>query len=217
MAKKTKKVVPTKEDLQRKALIKEYNKNNTDTQILERKVREEDVTELEAELKAMQDRQANMTYLVADVNNAERVYEFLKDWNANHFLWTRDMWKGVIKFDEFLTDWYTKYQAEKQDLVFDFAAMSYSYNMLMNPAGCGLKDAQFMSSVDEQYNAVLDVLGKYVDEFQEDNRKFKLLQDCLAARYQGLMMVVASPDDTTPVEENNDIVEESCDTVDDNK
>lgn len=188
MAKKTKKVVPTKEDIQRKAMIKEYNRNNTDTQILLRKVQEDDIKALEDELKAMQDRQSAMTYLIADKANAKRVCEFLLDWNDNRFIWTKDMWKGVIQFNLYLQDWIAKFNGE-QDLVFDFPALSYSYNMLMNPAGVGLDAAKFMSSVDEQYNAVLDTIGKYIDEFTEDNKKFKILQDCLAARYQGFMMI----------------------------
>lgn len=190
MVKKSKKVVPTKEDIQRKQMIIEYNRNNTETQILERKVREEDIKELEDTLKELQEKHANMTYLIADVDNAERVYLFLDNFNSN-FIWTKDLWRGVIKFNSYLAEWHEKYKNEKCALEFDFAAMSYAYNMLMNVSGCGLAAARDMERKNEEYEAILATLSTYVEDFQKDNERFKLLQDCLAARYQGFMMVPA--------------------------
>lgn len=204
MVKKAKKVVPTKEDIQRLNMIKEYNRNNTDTQILKRKVTEEDIKTLEDELQSIRDKRSVMTYLIADVNNAARVYDFLVDFNMNHALWTRDLWKGVLQFDTFMKDWKIKYDNEPTDLVFDFAALSFCYNMLMNPGGVGLNTAQWMSDNDEQYNAVLDVMGGYIDDFQTENERFKKLQDCLAARYQGFMMVLNEGDNTKDNEETED-------------
>lgn len=188
MVKKVKKVVPTKEDIQRKQMIIEYNRNNTDTQILERKVRDEDIKELEDTLKELQEKHANATYLIADVDNAERVFYFLREFNKN-FIWTKDLWRGVIKFNGYLADWYQKYIDNKCALEFDFAAMSYAYNMLMNVSGYGLDAALEMEKKADEYNAILETLSTYVEDFQKDNERFKLLQNCLAARYQGFMMV----------------------------
>ena len=202
MAKKTKKVVPTKEDIQRKQMIMEYNRNNTTTQILERKVREEDIKELEDKLKDIQTNRSSMTYLIADKANAARVHDFLRNWNSHKFIWPKDMWRGVLKFDEYLDEWKAKYEAEACDLVFDFAALSYSYNMLMNPSGIGIEDAKYMQSVSDEYDAILNVMGEYIDDFQAENERFKLLQECLSARYQGFMMVEATSD--APVLEANE-------------
>lgn len=189
MVKKAKKAAPTKEDIQRKQMILEYNRNNTETQILSKKVKEEDIKELEDQLKAIQDKHANITYLIADVNNAERVYTFLNNWNRS-FIWTKDLWKGVVKFNTYLDDWYTKYKTEPCALEFDFAAMSFAYNLLMNASGIGLDAALEMEKMADEYDAILATLNTYVEEFQKDNERFKLLQDCLAARYQGFMMVL---------------------------
>lgn len=213
---KSKKVVPSKEDIQRRNMIKEYNKNNTSTQILMRKVRQEDIDSLEDELRNIQTRRAEMTYVIADSNNSRRVAEFLRNWNATKFIWSKDMWKGVIKFDEYIANWQNNAN-DDTDLVFDFAALSYSYNMLMSPGGVGLSDAQYMNEHSDEYDAILNTIGEYVDEFKLENDKFKMLQDCLSARYQGFMMVLA--DENTVVDEDVDdaaVVDDTSDNIDDN-
>ena len=219
MAKKSKKNVPTKEDIQRLNMIKEYNRNNTVTQILRRKVTEEDIKELETRLDDIRDKRNQMTYLIADVNNAARVHDFLVDFNLNHALWTRDLWKGVLQFDNFLKEWKAKYENEPTDLVFDFPALSFCYNMLMNPGGVGLATAQWMSDNDEQYNAVLNVMGEYIDDFQKENELFTTLNECLAARYQGFMMVLADEvkgNDVAPDVETVETDNTTTETVEEN-
>lgn len=220
MAKKAKKVVPTKEDIQRRNMINEFNRTNNETKILMRKVKEEDIKELEDLLKSMQEKHSTKMYLIADVDNAERVYIFLHDWNNNRFMWSQDLWKGVIKFDEYLSEWHDKFVKEKCNLEFDFAAMSYAYNMLMNPYGLGINDAKYMNSVTEQYESILSTLKTYVEDFQKDNERFKLLQDCLAARYQGFMMVPSdeviendTADNTVDLVNNLDQVTEATEDV----
>ena len=209
-ATKTKKVVPTKEDIQRKQMIIEYNRNNTETQILERKVREEDIKDLEDRLKALQEKHATATYLIADEANAERVCGFLQHWNMSKFIWPKDVWRGVIKFNSYLTEWQAKFNNEPCALEFDFAAMSFAYNMLMNQSGIGYEAAVEMEACEAEYNAILEILDGYIKDFQHDNERFKLLQDCLAARYQGFMMV---PAEDLVDSEASESSEENEDTV----
>ena len=202
----------TKEEIQRRTMINEYNRNNTDTQILHRKVNDDDIKELEELLKNMQEEQSTKTYLIADKDNAKRVFDFFKDWN-NSSVWNKDSWRGVLKFDEYLNDWLAKFENEECDMVFDFPAMSYAYNMLMNNAGVGIEAARYMQSVSEQYDAVMELLNTYVKDFQDLNEKFKTLQDCLAARYQGFMMVTAEMLNEKNVPEDEIIAE--VETLDD--
>lgn len=216
MTKKAKKVVPTKEDIQRRNMINEFNRNNEQTKILMRKVTEDDIKSLENDLKSMQEKHATAVYLIADKDNAIRVFEFLKDWNSTKFMWTKDLWKGILTFDNYLNEWKTKYDNEACDLEFDFAAMSYTYNMLMNCAGLGFDSAKFMEAVSEQYESILNTLSTYVEDFKKDNERFKLLQDCLAARYQGFMMVPADSlelDNQDCDDESVSAVTEDCDNV----
>ena len=91
-------------EAQRLDFIKQYNANNSDSFILTREVTDEDIKEIEDRMDYIKENRSTMTYLIADKDNAMRVATFLRDWNANDFLWVKDMWRGVVKFDEFINE-----------------------------------------------------------------------------------------------------------------
>ena len=183
----------------RTKFIEQYNANNTDSKILDRDVTEDDIKEIETRMDALKEARASMTYEIADTDNALRIATFLRDWNANDFFWVKDMWRGVLKFDEFITSEIEKITTTAQPLVFDFGALTYVYNAMMQPTGRGIDAARFMEEISDTYDSVLDIVGQYIEDFQEENKLFQRLGNCLQARYQGLMMVLAEDltDDTT--------------------
>ena len=196
----------------RTKFIEQYNANNTDSKILDQDVTEDDIKEIETRMDALKEARASMSYEIADTDNALRIATFLRDWNANDFFWVKDMWRGVLKFDEFITSEIEKITTTAQPLVFDFGALTYVYNAMMQPTGRGIDAARFMEEISDTYDSVLDIVGQYIEDFQEENKLFQRLGNCLQARYQGLMMVLAEDltDDTT---EDTDAVEELPDNV----
>lgn len=177
-------------EAQRLDFIKQYNANNSDSFILTREVTDEDIKEIEDRMDYIKENRSTMTYLIADKDNAMRVATFLRDWNANDFLWVKDMWRGVVKFDEFINEKIAELDGTN-DLVFDFPALTYIYNAMMQPSGRGLEAAKKMEAVSDEYDSILEVVGQHIDEFQEENKLFQRLGNCLQARYQGFMMVLA--------------------------
>lgn len=208
-------------EAQRISFIKEYNANNTDSQILNKEVTEDDIKELENRMDAMKEARSAMTYEIADAENGMRVAQFLRDWNANDFVWVKDMWRGVLRFDEFINEQISL--MENADtalpLTFDFGALTYVYNAMMQPCGTGLEAAKKMEAMSDEYDAILNTVAMYIDEFQEENKLFQRLGQCLGARYQGYYMVLAEDlcdepaddtDDTTP---DTDTADELPDNV----
>lgn len=196
----------------RTKFIEQYNANNTDSKILNRDVTEDDIKEIETRMDALKEARASMTYEIADTDNALRIATFLRDWNANDFFWVKDMWRGVLKFDEFITSEIEKITTTAQPLVFDFGALTYVYNAMMQPTGRGIDAARFMEEISDTYDSVLDIVGQYIEDFQEENKLFQRLGNCLQARYQGLMMVLAE-DLTDDTADDTDAVDELPDNV----
>ena len=64
----------------------------------------------------------------------------------------------------------------------------------MSPQGIGLLEAQEMEAIDEQYNAILDVLGTYVDQLQNYNKKAKLYQERWGLACNGFKMNILIED-----------------------
>ena len=193
----------TKEQIYRRNLVNNYNKAYTDRKMLYREPKQEEIDALrDRMLKIKEDRNA-MTYLIADAANAHRVVDFLLDYNTNRVFWGKDMWKGIVEFDKVLKTW-KELNENNTDVEFrlDFAAMFYCYTVLNNPAGAGLESALYMESIEEEFNAIVDVLNGYVDDFNKEQEKFKLLNDVYETMQQGYMIVLN--DD----EESNNVVDE---------
>ena len=78
---------------------------------------------------------------------------------------------------------------------------------MMQPTGRGIDAARYMEEIANTYDSALEVIGQYIDDFQEENKLFQRLGNCLQARYQGLMMVLAEDfDDNTDTDELPDNV-----------
>lgn len=193
----------TKEQIYRRNLVNNYNKAYTDRKMLYREPKQEEIDALRDRMLKIKENRNAMTYLIADAANAHRVVDFLLDYNTNRVFWGKDMWKGIVEFDKVLKTW-KELNENNTDVEFrlDFAAMFYCYTVLNNPAGAGLESALYMESIEKEFNAIVDVLNGYVDDFNKEQEKFKLLNDVYETMQQGYMIVLN--DD----EESNNVVDE---------
>lgn len=200
----------TKEQIYRRNLVNNYNKAYTDRKMLYREPKQEEIDALRDRMLKIKENRNAMTYLIADAANAHRVVDFLLDYNTNRVFWGKDMWKGIVEFDKVLKTW-KELNENNTDVEFrlDFAAMFYCYTVLNNPAGAGLESALYMESIEEEFNAIVDVLNGYVDDFNKEQEKFKLLNDVYETMQQGYMIVLN--DD----EESSNVVDEVPDGLED--
>lgn len=181
----------TKEQIYRRQLVNNYNKAYTDRKMLYREPKQEEIEAMKNRLLKIKQDRNSMTYLIADAANAHRVVDFLIDYNTNKVFWGKDMWKGIIEFDKILKTW-KELNADKTDVEFrlDFAAMFYCYTVMNNPAGAGLESALYMESIENEFNAIVDVLNGYVDDFNKEQEVFKKLNDVYETMLQGYMIVL---------------------------
>ena len=133
--------------------------------------------------------------MIADKDKAMETAVFVADWNANKNHWHRAYWKGVIKFNEFIEEKIDLLEkGEIETLEFDYPALIFLYQSMMSPQGIGLLEAQEMEAIDEQYNAILDVLGTYVDQLQNYDKKAKLYQERWGLACNGFKMNILIED-----------------------
>ena len=157
---KTEKEIREAEEKQRAALIKEYNQNNSTSKIIEDVIpTQDDIIQYQKEFEDAYQSLTEKTYCIADKESSLRVAKFLKDWNTNKVQWRKDLWKGVIKFNEVITNIISDLENEPKDLIIDYAALSYLYMTMMEPTGIGLESAKEMESIDAEYSAILEAIG----------------------------------------------------------
>ena len=174
---KTEKEIREAEEKQRAALIKEYNQNNTTSQIIDDVVpTQDDIIQYQKDFEDAYQKLTEKTYCIADKESSLRVAKFLKDWNTNKVQWRKDLWKGVIKFNEVITNIISDLENEPKDLIIDYAALSYLYMTMMEPTGVGLESAKEMETIDAEYSAILEAIGTNVDMFEQYRQYIDLLQ-----------------------------------------
>ena len=189
----------TKEQIYRRNLVNNYNKAYDDRKMLYREPKQEEIDALFNRMQKMKLDRNSMTYLIADAPNAHRVVEFLLDYNTNKVFWGKDMWKGIIEFDKILKTWKENANGEDVEFRLDFAAMFYCYTIMNNPAGSGLESALYMESIEKEYNAIVDVLNGYVDDWNKEQELFKKLNDVYETMLQGYMIVLNEDDESSSV------------------
>ena len=189
----------TKEQIYRRNLVNNYNKAYDDRKMLYREPKQEEIDALRDRMQKMKLDRNSMTYLIADAPNAHRVVEFLLDYNTNKVFWGKDMWKGIIEFDKILKTWKENANGEDVEFRLDFAAMFYCYTIMNNPAGSGLESALYMESIEKEYNAIVDVLNGYVDDWNKEQELFKKLNDVYETMLQGYMIVLNEDDESSSV------------------
>lgn len=177
---------------QRAILISEYNRNNDGVAAIDESVLEttlEYQEECKKDFERVVEEANNMKFVIADAESAVETAVFLADWNANKNHWHRAYWKGVIKFNEFIEEQIAKLENnEVAELVFDYAALVFCYNCMMNPQGVGLEAALEMEKIDDQYNAILNVIGDYIDKLRLYDIKSKLYQERWGLACNGFKM-----------------------------
>ena len=191
----------TKEQIYRRNLVNNYNKAYEDRKMLYREPKQEEIEALRARMQKMREDRNSMTYLIADAPNAHRVVDFLLDYNTNKVFWGKDMWKGIIEFDKILKTWKENANGEDVEFRLDFAAMFYCYTVMNNPAGKGLESALYMESIENEYNAIVDVLNGYVEDWNNEQEKFKKLNDVYETMLQGYMIVLNDDEESSSVED----------------
>ena len=189
----------TKEQIYRRNLVNNYNKAYDDRKMLYREPKQEEIDALRDRMQKMKLDRNSMTYLIADAPNAHRVVDFLLDYNTNKVFWGKDMWKGIIEFDKILKTWKENANGEDVEFRLDFAAMFYCYTIMNNPAGSGLDSALYMESIEKEYNAIVDVLNGYVDDWNKEQELFKKLNDVYETMLQGYMIVLNEDDESSSV------------------
>lgn len=190
--------LPKMNDDQKAALINQYNTTNEGvceiTESLD-EVDEEYAKQCKEEFEAVVKEANEMKFLIADKDKALETANFLAEWNANKNHWERAYWRGVIKFNEFIEDKIDKLEKKEIEVLeMDYPALIFIHQSMMRPSGVGLLEAQEMAAIDDQYNAILDVIGGYVDKIALYDKKAKLYQERWGLACNGFKMNILISD-----------------------
>lgn len=196
---------------ERVSLINQYNKENEGQSYLDfEPATEEDMDKAKTDFEAAQKALNTKTFVIADKANAKRVAEFLKNWNEKYAAWEKDQWVGVVKFNNYITDFLDQFAKEDQDLIVDLGALLYLDTLMMKPFGIGLAAAKEMEAIDDEYNKILEVVDDYKKKADEESQAIRKKQEVWAAACAGFRLHFVTDDSADgtkivgPVEEKTE-------------
>lgn len=179
---------PTEEEIEEKRLetIKVYNEQNLGSSWIEDgKPTPEEVKAIAEEYKTKVEAFNAEKFTISDKANALRVAKFLKKWNEEDVPWESEGWRGAIFFDAIIKQFIEECEKEEKDLVVDWQTLTYLFMFMRNIKGVGLKSAIKFSTIAEEYNQLLDVIGDEFTRHNEGGEKMRRLQEKWAAYEHG--------------------------------
>ena len=172
-------------DEDRKILIDDFNERNKGVAYLtEERATEEYKVQCKDDFAAYQTEYTKLSYEIAKKDKALEYAKFLDDWNTNHVMLPQSYWKGCLKFREVLMDIIKKLEENpEENLTFDFAALTYTYNLMMGPVGRGVEFAEWMAN-----NPILERLAEHMDLISLIKKKIGMLQIKWSLACQGFVL-----------------------------
>jgi len=177
--------------------IRGFNMNNMGSMWIdpERVPTEDEINEakemFEKRVKALQEKN---DYFIADKDNALRVAKFLKDFVSNG-IWTGRFFVGVIRFvNEFIENFIQECEKEPKDLIMDYGATNFAYQMLENYGGIGIESAKRMAEIWNEYVAIYDVLRDHMEWHKKEETICTKLQNRWSMLQQGYYLIYTDED-----------------------
>lgn len=175
------------DDDARDVLIHDFNEKNAGIARLEAdKPDEEFVNQCKKDFEEYQSAYLDLEYEVTGKEHALEYAKWLKGWNKDYAVAPSNYWVGVLKFNEVIDEIIEKLEKNPDDnLTFDYGALTYTYNLMMQPLGIGLAYASWMADNQETYNTILERLGEHVEMVDLIKKKIGLLQNRWALACNG--------------------------------
>lgn len=177
-------------DDQRTVIIFDFNDRNKGTaKLLEERASEEYQQQCKKDYEDYQSEYLNIPYEIAKPDKALEYAEWLREWNTNHVALPQNYWVGCLKFEEVIVGIIDKLKKEpKENLEFDYAALTYVYNLMMGPVGFGIGYAKWMLDNQKTYTDILETLNSHMETINLIRKKIALLQIKWSLAVQGFVL-----------------------------
>lgn len=127
-------------------------------------------------------------YEVGTVDDAEDVYKFFIEYLENYAFWTKNGWMGILKLHDEVTKKYEEFQKERIPFSLSYQALEFTFYMLSNPGGIGLKSAQAIELISEMYIFVMDKTSACLESARVQLKDIQFLYDKWIAAQQGFYL-----------------------------
>lgn len=159
---------------------------------------QDDIDRFKGEFETQVEAFRNITFNIVEKEelNILDAAKFLLDYNANKVTWSKDLWQGIIKFNEFIKDQIKQIENNGQkDIQFTYQPLEYIYFVLSNPSGIGLASALEFEENIGIFAEIYDQLENQVLTSRQMLQEIELAQQHWAAAEQGFFLEVEREDD----------------------
>lgn len=184
----------------RKSLVDDFNKKFSDFAEIEDIKDTKTQEEKEKFQKECQEDFENLikdfnaeTFEIAEKDTALETAKFLKEWNEKCAHWENESWKGVILFDQVISEIIEKIEkGDKDNLTIDYAALIFLYGTMNRASGIGLESAKLMEVLETDtrseeaqkedkvpavtYSNILKNISKHIERIKLIDAKMNIYQ-----------------------------------------
>jgi len=138
---------------------------------------------------------ANGIYKIGEPSEAQELCDYIKHFLANRFFWQKEAWMGAIKLNEELNATELLFKGKKDaNLEMGYQALEFTFYVLTNPSGVGLKSALDFEEEHEIYIKTLTAVGTQLESARKSLKEIEFLQQRWGAMAQGFYLEVEEPD-----------------------
>jgi len=148
---------------------------------------EEETLAAEKEFGNAQEAFKIKTYAVGEVEDFDKISNFILDYLENYVYWTKNGWMGVLKLHEEVTET-RKNHKEGEAFTLGYEALEFTFYALTNPGGSGMSSAKAIEKVADVYIKVMELGGIELEKARAEIKELQWLQDKWNAMLQGFYL-----------------------------
>ncbi|MEG1141340.1 MAG: hypothetical protein RSE41_02635 [Clostridia bacterium] len=175
-----------------------FNKKNMEEKVKnspsaeEIKLYEENYTKLVEDYKYKY--HTDIIYTIGELKDGEKIFNVLSEYNNNHYIWTKDVWQGLLTFNKELDN-------IKDSLSEGFrvsaSAIQYIFYIISQPTCKGIESAIWYNDNIEVIGAIYEACKEFLKNQQEELSQINIAKERVASAHQGFYY---EPENTGEIE-----------------
>lgn len=165
---------------------------------------EEDIKRFENDFKEAHEKFKNMPeFIISDDEKVLEIAKYVLGVNRD-YVWKNEEFRAINLFNNIMTEKISKIEnGEETAFTLDMNAIQWAYIMFTNYSGRGLECAEKFVKEYDIFTSIRERLHECMGKLQDEANHLQVLQDRLAAAYQGFFLVESDGVEDDTIDEDD--------------